>query len=152
MDNIFRQIFWYCRFGYILSTAVKGKGFTNVGNGLRHGYGYTILDAYKLKDGNEILILKNPFGPAEWTGKFNYQDKVNLTVDVKEQVGYRRHSWNDGIFYVSMRDFVENFDMVNVCHYRESHFLSSLPDVINSKLQFAYYQFCIENYRGNKKS
>ena len=67
-----------------------------------------------LKNGLEIFKMKNPSGPSEWKGKFNYLDSTNLTDEVKEQIGYKRHSWNDGIFYISMRDFVENFEIFEI--------------------------------------
>jgi hypothetical protein len=112
---------------------------------------YTILGAYKLSNGDSVLRLKNPYGPSEWTGKYFYGDQEHLTKEVKQEIQYTRHSWNKGIFHISIRDFVEFFGTVNVAHYRSSHTLSTVQDYIHSKTQFAYYQFSISETHSNQK-
>ena len=107
------------------------------------------MDAYIL-DGMRILKLRSIYGPAEWRGKFNYRDRINLKNEIKDAIGYQRHSWNDGIFYVTFRDFVEFFEIVNICHLRKSHSLSTLEDIVCSHNQVAYYQFYINNTNGKK--
>lgn len=108
---------------------------------------YTILGVYS-HDEIKILKLRSCYGPAEWRGKFNYKDMKHLSEDVKDLVGYKRHSWNDGIFHISFRDFIEFFASVNVCHHRPDHSLSSLKDVISSHNQISFYQFHIKKTRG----
>lgn len=110
------------------------------------------MDVYKLKNDESILKMKNPYGPAEWRGKYFYGDQENLTKEVKKELKYQRHSWNDGIFYLSLRDFIHNFDSINICHYRKSHKLSSLEDFIHEKTKFAYYQFSIKETHSKSKN
>lgn len=100
------------------------------------------------EDRVRILKMRAHCGPAEWRGKYNYQDTENLTKEIKDIVGYKRHSWNDGIFYISYNDFVQYFEILNICHYRNTHSLSSLEDVICSHHQMTYYQFSIKKTKG----
>lgn len=99
-----------------------------------------------------MLKLRCSYSPAEWRGKFNYKDMKNLNTEVKDLVNYKRHSWNNGIFHISFRDFVQFFEAVNICHYRNTHSLSSLQDIISSHNQISYYQFHIKKTRGNPKN
>lgn len=105
------------------------------------------MDAY-LHEDLKLLKLRATNGPAEWRGRYNYQDMKNLNKEIKDVVGYQRHSWNEGVFYISFRDFVQFFEIVNICHFRESHCLSSIEDVVCSHNQVSYYQFYIRDQQG----
>jgi hypothetical protein len=43
IERLFRQLYWYSKFGYIMTASVKGSGYQPLTNGLRSGYGYLPL-------------------------------------------------------------------------------------------------------------
>ena len=45
---------------------------------------------------------------------------------------------------MKVEDFIDNFEGVTICHYRENYFLSSMHD-LNGENTFATYQFNIES-------
>ena len=83
-------------------------------NGLitRHAYSILgLLDVEKPEGKKETLIrLRNPWGKNEWKGKWSDQsDEWNY---VKEQIEVK----NDGVFHMSLIDWIKQFETLGLCH------------------------------------
>lgn len=112
---------------------------------------YTVISVYEI-NGLRLLKLRNPWGrtqkgytssnPKEWTGAYSDNDTRNWTPKLKKQVGFVKDS-KDAIFFMQWKDFLKYFRSVYVCHYRNDHVLSSVPD-INGANTIACYQFNIK--------
>lgn len=86
------------------------------------GHAYTLIGCYELKDeqGNVVEYLyklRNPWGvDAEYSGSWR-DDDPNWTDSYKAQVGYV--SADDGIYFISKKDFVPAFDSFGVYSYNQ---------------------------------
>ena len=77
-------------------------------------HAYSILDVKEIK--NERLIkLRNPHGQhgVEWQGEWDDHDS-RWTTEFKASLNYDIDS-NDGIFWMSLYDFVEYFAHLYIC-------------------------------------
>lgn len=138
-DELFDQIYDADRKRYIMNCGSKGKGEVKSEMGIISGHAYTLVGAYKLKNGDRLFKLRNPWGRGEWNGA--YSDKSDVwTEDLKRQLGWKDR--NDGIFYMRVQDFVNEFRNISICHYREDYTLSSFPD-FNKNGSYSAYQFSI---------
>jgi hypothetical protein len=81
---------------------------------------------------------------AEWTGRFSDSDKKNWTPELQAEMEHNPDDTDDGMFCMEINDFVQFFDTVYFCHYRESHKLSTTVD-FNRSNQFSYFQFNISS-------
>jgi calpain-15 len=88
-----------------------------------------------------LVHLRNPWGKGEWTGEYS-DSSTAWTEKYKNQLGWS--DVDDGAFYMKVEDFIDNFEGVTICHYRENYFLSSMHD-LNGENTFATYQFNIES-------
>jgi hypothetical protein len=81
-------------------------------NGLVPGHSYTILAAKEYKN-YRLLQLRNPWGNFEWTGE--WADNSPLwTNEVRSALQYTPTE-NDGTFWMTYRDLLENFHSINIC-------------------------------------
>jgi hypothetical protein len=58
-----------------------------------------------------LVCLRNPWGEGEWEGDWRDNDRKwsLISDDVKKSIGYYV-SKNDGIFFMTLEDFCENFE------------------------------------------
>lgn len=138
--GIFPRIFEGDKMNYIMNCGTKGSGEEKKNNGIIQGHAYTLEGVFKLPNGDELVKLRNPWGRGEWTG--DYGDKSpKWTPELKKQLGWTDK--DDGTFFMPMQNFLEEYDNVAICHYREDFILSNLFD-INPSNAFACYQFNID--------
>lgn len=83
--------------------------------GLIAGHAYSVIIAKEVK-GLKLLNIRNPWGTFEWGG--DWSDKSLLWT--KEMIDLVKPNLdeNDGTFWMSFRDFIENFDCLDVCRVR----------------------------------
>jgi calpain-15 len=86
-------------------------------NGLANQHAYSVIAAANLKhplvaDDTVIVCLRNPWGNFEWTGDWA-DDSELWTEDIKREVGFVDE--DDGMFWMSFDDFIENFRRLQVC-------------------------------------
>jgi hypothetical protein len=125
---------------YIMNAGTKGSGENKGDTGIISGHAYTLVGAYKLPNGDEVVKLRNPWGSGEWTGDYS-DSSSKWTPSLKRQLGWSNK--DDGIFFMPVRDFMNEFETAAICHYRDNYKLSSLFD-INPSDAFACYQFNID--------
>ena len=98
-------------------------------NGLYAGHAYSLLDAQEVNDSRgqrcRIVLIRNPHGQAEWTG--DWSDKSEKwTPQLRQQFGVKIE--DDGLFWMSWGDFVENFSDLGFCKV-EQNFLYNATQV-----------------------
>lgn len=138
--SLFDKLFDADKKRYIMNTGTKGSGEVKDATGIISGHAYTLVGAYKLDNGDKVLKLRNPWGSGEWTGDYS-DNSSKWTPQLKKMLEWSEA--DDGIFFMKVEDFMEYFENVAICHYRDDYFLSSLKD-FNPKNTFACYQMNIE--------
>ena len=119
----------------------KSKGVVKNPKGIIGDYDYTLMGVHKLAIGDKLVKLRNPWSKAAWKGDFNeksyhWTETLITYLDVSEE--------DDGIFFLPIKDFIEQFECVTLCHFNENMQRSCLFD-LNSQNQIAMYQFRIDN-------
>ena len=112
-DEIYEKIEVGCKEGNIMSSASKGNDEIE-GRGLVRSHAYTLISAKKWEERNLYLLkLRNPWGEGEWNGKWSDYSRC-WTEEYKKYFGYLKS--NDGIFWIDISDYVNNFDATYICH------------------------------------
>lgn len=138
--KLFKRLLEADNMKYIMNAGTKGQGENKNNTGIISGHAYTLVGAFQLPNGDQIIKLRNPWGSGEWTGA--YSDKSSKwTPTLKRQLGWSDK--DDGIFFMPAQDFMNEFETAAICHYRDDYKLSSLFD-INSDNAFTCYQFNID--------
>ena len=90
-------------------------------SGIVQGHAYAVLRCVEVKDhhGRHRLIkLRNPWGHGEWNGAW-CDDEENWTKRMRAKLAHplmgNRKEMDDGIFWMSFEDFVQNFTDIYVC-------------------------------------
>lgn len=102
--------------GYIL---VAGSDFDakQQPSGLVASHCYTVLSARKLENPQETLIkLRNPWGHKEWTGDWS-DNSEKWTPDARKTLEFCEK--DDGVFWMSCKDFCAYFNEIVVCRVRD---------------------------------
>ncbi len=78
--------------------------------GIVGGHAYTILDVKNVIDSSgqprRIIQIRNPWGSFEWNGDFS--DNSNAwSAEDKQRLNVRES--DDGIFWMSLEDFVKHY-------------------------------------------
>ena len=64
-----------------------------------------------------MVKLRNPWGDHEWNG--DWSDKSPLWTDsIKKQLDFDGEA-EDGIFWMSFKEFQSKFSDIDVCKYRD---------------------------------
>ncbi|KAK2913052.1 calpain-9 isoform X1 [Channa argus] len=100
---------------------------TNQGILFRHAYSLTAVDRVKTNNGYVDLVrILNPWGNTEWEGAWSDTKGSDPlpssewnTVSAEEKKRLKSVSCDDGEFWMSVSDFRQNFELVEVCHLTE---------------------------------
>lgn len=84
----------------------------------KHSYSMTKLEEITTIDNKtiQLLILKNPYGDSEWTGAFSKNSKEWELISSQDRNRLMLKNEEDGEFFMSVEDFTEYFDRVQLCH------------------------------------
>uniref|UniRef100_A0A8C1UUC2 Zgc:85932 n=1 Tax=Cyprinus carpio TaxID=7962 RepID=A0A8C1UUC2_CYPCA len=84
----------------------------------RHAYSVTGLETIKTTVGSvELVRIRNPWGKAEWEGPWSDKKGIEWNmVSAEEQRRVQRIQQEDGEFWMSLADFCQNFETMEVCH------------------------------------
>ncbi|XP_048254079.1 calpain-9-like isoform X2 [Haliotis rufescens] len=88
-------------------------------NGLYMGHAYSITGFTQLSFKGRVcrlVRLRNPWGRKEWNG--SWSDKSREIASVSEEIknDLRFRARDDGEFWISIEDFLANFDEIQLCH------------------------------------
>ncbi|XP_031597640.2 calpain-9 isoform X1 [Oreochromis aureus] len=88
----------------------------------RHAYALTAVEKVRTTHGTEYLVrILNPWGNTEWEGPWSdFKGSEWNTVSVEEQKRLGRVRQEDGEFWMSVSDFRQNFEVMEVCHLTEA--------------------------------
>ncbi|XP_044059362.1 calpain-9 isoform X1 [Siniperca chuatsi] len=88
----------------------------------RHAYSLTAVEKVKTTYGTEDLVrILNPWGNTEWEGPWSDMKGPEwYTVSVEEQKRLERVSREDGEFWMSVSDFRQHFEIMEVCHLTDA--------------------------------
>ncbi|KAM9316884.1 calpain-13-like [Gastrophryne carolinensis] len=93
------------------------SGNPELQNGLVQGHAYTVTDAKQVDYNNsteDIVRLWNPWGQGEWNGRWS--DRSPQWDRVRPEDRKLNTQCNDGEFWISCTDFLQNFSQLNVCN------------------------------------
>ncbi|KAM7412585.1 hypothetical protein PAMA_020118 [Pampus argenteus] len=84
----------------------------------RHAYSLTAVEKVKTTHGTVDLVrILNPWGNTEWEGPWSdWKGPEWNTVSAEEQQRLERVRREDGEFWMSVSDFRQNFEKMEVCH------------------------------------
>ena len=112
-DEIYYKIEEGDKEGTIMSSASKGNDVVE-SRGLVQSHAYTLIAAKKWEERNLYLLkLRNPWGEGEWNGRWSDFSSC-WTEEYKKYFGYKKS--NDGIFWIDIYDYVQNFDATYICY------------------------------------
>lgn len=109
---------------YIMCCSAGG----NVGNGdgLVKNHSYSLIGVYEFDTDEgrvQLIKIRNPWGQFEWKG--DWSDKSALwTPEIADYVG--QNYVDDGIFFISLEDYVQEFEWSVVCTYDDHSKLSTM--------------------------
>ena len=87
-------------------------GAGNTGILYNHSYG---IQQIREVDGIQLIRIKNPWGQAEWTGRFADDDEAwDDHKGLKEKLDNYQFK-NDGNWWMRFDDFCLNFNKVYLC-------------------------------------
>ncbi|XP_056139950.1 calpain-3 [Lampris incognitus] len=88
----------------------------------RHAYSLTGAEKVRTKYGTVDLVrINNPWGNTEWEGPWSDHDSPEWDkVSPAEQQRLDRVSREDGEFWMSVSDFRQNFETLEMCHLSDT--------------------------------
>ena len=78
---------------------------------------YGLLRSEELDPDIRILQLRNPHGIDKWKGDWSDQS-AKWTKEYKDHVQLEQNDY-DGIFWISLSDFIQNFETIEICKINE---------------------------------
>lgn len=117
-DEVFNRIARAEKAGYILCCYTQGTHITEEqqSNGLVSGHAYSLLRAEEVagSDGrrHKILQIRNPWGGFEWKGDWSDGSRL-WTPEARRR--YEVEQKDDGVFWMSIEDFIRFFEGVGIC-------------------------------------
>ncbi|KAL7823079.1 hypothetical protein AOLI_G00330810, partial [Acnodon oligacanthus] len=84
----------------------------------KHAYSVTGLETVRTKVNEvELVRVRNPWGKVEWEGPWSDTNGPEWRlVSREEQMRLGRVAVEDGEFWMSVSDFRQNFEVMEVCH------------------------------------
>lgn len=126
---------------------VVASEFEKNEGGIISGHCYSVLDLKEVKNINENIIkLRNPWGHKEWVGDWS-DESEKWTEDLRKELNWEKK--NDGVFWMSLKDFCAYFTEINICQIYENFLYSSLS--INIK-NYKVIMFEIKNKCKNERN
>ena len=135
-ENLWRELCDGASLGHIMCASIGAVDWSSffsmkvkcAMNDLVNGHAYGLLDARELEDdsGNPIRLLKvrNPWGTFEWKG--DWGDESDLWTDrLKEECDLQVNN-NDGLFWICYDDFLEFFQIIDICYYQEKYWRTNI--------------------------
>lgn len=105
--------------------------------GIMRDHAYSLINAYEFMDkGKQVRLVqvRNPWGSDEWTGEWCDKDS-RWTPQLCKQLNHTPQE--DGMFFMSFKDFFTVFDHTFICKANDDYVHSSLA--VEGKKAFAAF-------------
>ncbi len=113
-EKLFQTLKAYNKDGHIICTStVNDPKISEVGLVKSHAYSVLGVEELSNSDNIRLVKLRNPWAHKEWTGDWSDNSKL-WTPELKHELHLKNA--DDGIFYISLTDFVRYFKHSQVCH------------------------------------
>lgn len=116
-DGFCRKIFAYHGAGYLMGAGSTASIFGDsvAVNGIVQGHAYSVLRLAEFQD-EKLIQLRNPHGSSgvEWDGDWSDGSRM-WTEAAKVALNYDNTNQKNGIFWMSLMDFLFNFDNLYIC-------------------------------------
>ncbi|XP_025084605.1 calpain-B-like [Pomacea canaliculata] len=102
----------------IFETSV-GRRETRLNTGLYTGHAYSLIKHKTVTHKGQkkmLLLVRNPFGRGEWNGAWSDTDSAWSEISASEREDHAIRKRDDGEFWISVEDFIDNFDELELCH------------------------------------
>lgn len=100
-------------------------------NGLYQGHAYSVtgMVQVQLHTGDakvSLMRLRNPWGKKEWNGPWSDRSSEMKSLTKEQREKLHLVALDDGEFWISFEDVMENFDEIVLCHMH--------PDALSSEM------------------
>ncbi|CAD8194518.1 unnamed protein product [Paramecium octaurelia] len=104
------------------------------GGGIVSQHCYAILDVQRVtgSDGqpDRIIKIRNPWGRKEWTKDWS-DNSAKWTPELRQRLQVQQK--DDGIFWMSVKDFITEFSQVCVCKFKPDYFYTATTLQVNAQ-------------------
>lgn len=76
------------------------------------------------------MKLSNPWGKYQWKGRWSDYSDV-WSEELRQQLHFEKA--DDGVFWINIEDFVQNFGQICVCKYNKNYISTSIPLQLDSQ-------------------
>jgi hypothetical protein len=89
--------------------------------------------------------MRNPSIEIKFKGKYSLDNDKVWDKELKEKLGYDQK--NDGIMFITLREFIEYFDNYTICYYRDDFipYTIPLPDIRPHKSKYFTFKINYES-------
>jgi len=116
-DEFCKKIFGYYKAGYLMGAGSNANiaGNSKTINGIVQGHAYSIMELAEYEE-EKLIRLRNPHGSGgvEWSGDWSDESPL-WTEAAKAKLNYNVLDKRDGMFWMTLTDFIFNFDNLYVC-------------------------------------
>jgi calpain-15 len=120
-DDLWKQLKDGVRSEYAMLCSLDSEKYNFDDNDSASNYSYTILGTFKVNTSNgnvKLVKIRNPWDNFEWKGDWSDSSRL-WTNNIKEEVDFESN--DKGIFYMSLQDYVENFNATVICKVHEDY-------------------------------
>jgi hypothetical protein len=123
--ELFNTLKRYSDQQYLMCAEILDRGDGTLANGLGERHAYSLLKVEEV-DGNQLLLLRNPWGWKAWNGRWADGDSAWQNCPDCLRVLRPRFADN-GLFWIDFEDFAQIFDNVEVCCRSMPRQLQGIP-------------------------
>ena len=128
---------------FMQSCGTRGQGEAQSDTGIISGHAYTILQA-DVYNNETILTLRNPWGKTEFKGKYDENnDEIWKDESLRKLLNYSKK--DDGKFYMTIEEFIQNYDLLSICYTRPKYKIQSLIQIKCEDTMTCFYGFTIKS-------
>lgn len=114
-----RMLKWYNEGNFMCAGSNPGSDTQRNLQGIVLGHAYTVLRVVEVQ-GNKLIQLRNPWGNTEWKGDWS-DDSKKWTPRLRNELKYNDPN-DDGIFWMSFKDFTNNYFSIYACIQPQTRF------------------------------
>lgn len=102
--------------GCAIETKSASQQESKLSNGLIMGHAYSVTGCEKLRNGTQLVRVRNPWGDVEWKGAWSDNSSTWRTISESEKRQLEVDFGDDGEFWMSFQDFCSNYTKLEICN------------------------------------